>query len=289
MESERIPLLLVDDDEDDHIIVRDLLNEIPNNQFALDWSSNYGEALEVIRSGKHLVYLLDYRLGEHTGLDLLNEALSQGCQAPMILLTGRGDNEVDAEALRMGAADYLIKGQFDASLLERSIRYAMKHKSVENELRKVVAELKRSNRDLEQFAYVASHDMKEPLNMVVSYLQLLEKRYHGTLGQEADEFIEYAVQNAMRMQNLVSDLLRYSRLGAGDKPFESVDCGEALKLAIQNLRLPITESGAEVTSDNLPTVQGEKGQIVQLFQNLLSNAIKFRCEGTPRVHVGARN
>jgi len=100
METERIPLLLVDDDEDDHIIVRDLLNEIPNNQFALDWSSNYGEALEVIRSGKHLVYLLDYRLGEHTGLDLLNEALSQGCQAPMILLTGRGDNEVDAEALR---------------------------------------------------------------------------------------------------------------------------------------------------------------------------------------------
>ena len=287
MENESIPVLLVDDDEDDYVIIRDLLSEIQDKKFILDWEPTYDAALSIIRLKKHRVYLLDYRLGERSGLDLLHDALRQGCEAPMILLTGRGDTQIDAQALRIGAADYLVKGQIDSSLLERSIRYSMKHKGVEAQLRKAVEELKRSNTDLEQFAYVASHELKEPLNMVVSYLQLLEKRYHEKLDRSAEEFIRFAVEGGTRMQSLVNDLLEYSRVGIRGKPFKRVDSNEALKRALSYLSLHVKESRAMISQDVLPVVLGEETQLVQVFQNLIGNAIKFRGDRIPRIHVGA--
>src|SRR4028119_454838 len=117
-----LKVLLVEDDEDDYVIIRDLLSEM--EKFELNWVTDYDHALEMIERKEHDVCLLDYRLGERSGLELLREALERGCQGPIILLTGQGDREVDLEAMQAGAADYLVKGQIDAPLLERSIRYA---------------------------------------------------------------------------------------------------------------------------------------------------------------------
>jgi PAS domain S-box-containing protein len=148
-------------------------------------------------------------------------------------------------------------------------------------------ELGRSNRDLEQFAYVASHDLQEPLRIVAGYLQLLERRYKARLDADADEFIRFAVDGAARMQNLIVDLLAYSRVGTQERRSAPTPCGAVVEQALANLRRSIEETGAKVTVDPLPTVAGDAAQLVQLFQNLIGNALKFRSDRPPEIHVGA--
>ncbi len=162
-------------------------------------------------------------------------------------------------------------------------------KRAEQALEQAAAELARSNRELEQFAYVASHDLQEPLRMVAAYTQLLKRRYKDKLDADANEFIGYAVDGALRMQKLIHDLLVYSRVGTRSKPFESLDCGEVLKGALANLQLVIAETGAVITHDPLPRVLGDSVQLIQLFQNLLSNALKFRSAEPPRVYIGVES
>jgi signal transduction histidine kinase len=161
------------------------------------------------------------------------------------------------------------------------------NKMTEN-LRQTLAELKRSNAELEQFAYISSHDLQEPLRMVASYVQLLERRYKGKLDADADDFIAYAVDGATRMQTLINDLLTYSRVGTRGKHFKPTNCSAVLDQTLANLEMAIEESGAVVTHDALPTVMADASQLVHLFQNLIGNAIKFRGQEPPRVHVSAK-
>ncbi|MBD2112171.1 MULTISPECIES: response regulator [Cyanophyceae] len=144
-------------------------------------------------------------------------------------------------------------------------------------------ELARSNAELQQFAYIASHDLQEPLRMVTSYLQLLERRYKGQLDADADDFIQFAVDGALRMRTLINDLLTYSRIGTRGHAFELTSCTAAVEQAIANLKLAIEESEAVVTYPDLPLVQADPTQLIQLFQNLISNAIKFH--GEAPVHI----
>jgi hypothetical protein len=148
-------------------------------------------------------------------------------------------------------------------------------------------ELRRSNEELAQFAYVASHDLQEPLRMVSSYTQLLERRYKGKLDEDADEFIANAVAGAKNMQMLIRDLLAYSQVSTRGKALEPIDCEEVLDRTLGNLQLAIEESGASVTHDPLPRVLGDSTQLGQLLQNLIGNAIKFRRDAPLREHVGA--
>ena len=150
------------------------------------------------------------------------------------------------------------------------------------------AELERSNAELEQFAHVASHDLKEPLRMVASYLELLQRRYKGRLDADADDFINFAVDGALRMRGLMDGLLALSQVGTHGRPFEPTDCEAVVDKAVNDLAVAIAESGAVITRDPLPTILGDAGQLEQLFQNLVSNAIKFRSEEQPRVHITAR-
>lgn len=154
-------------------------------------------------------------------------------------------------------------------------------------LEQSVAELGRSNAELQQFAYVASHDLQEPLRMVSSYTQLLGKRYKGKLDADADDFIAFAVEGAARMQQLIQDLLAYSRISRKGFEREPVSAGTALDHATDNLLIAVKETGAVVTHDRLPTVMADERQVTRLFQNLLSNAIKFRGQDPPRIHVSA--
>jgi PAS domain S-box-containing protein len=159
-------------------------------------------------------------------------------------------------------------------------------KFAEAELERQQQDLARSNEELQQFAYVASHDLQEPLRMITSYLELLERRYQGQLDERANTFIAYAVDGAMRMQALIQDLLSYSRVGTRGKTLKLVDSEAIVQNALTNLRVAIAESGAAITCDRLPQVPGDPIQLTQVFQNLIGNAIKFRRNEPPQIQVG---
>jgi len=182
-------------------------------------------------------------------------------------------------ALRDEQGELLGFGKVMRDLTERKLG--------EERLAQKMEELARSNRELEQFAYVASHDLQEPLRMVASYVQLLSKRYRGKLGQEADEFIAYAVDGATRMQQLINDLLMFSRVGTRGNELRPVAMEAVLDDVLTGLQILRHETGATVTHDPLPIVQGDATQLGQLLQNLISNAIKFRGDESPRVHISA--
>lgn len=161
------------------------------------------------------------------------------------------------------------------------------HDILEVRVKERTSELARSNAELEQFAYIASHDLQEPLRMVSSYVQLLERRYKGRLDEDADDFIGFAAEGSRRMQKMINDLLAYSRVGTRGKKFEMIDLETALSQATENLQLAIKEKRAVITHDPLPLVFGDSGQLAQVFQNLIDNAIKFSGEESPRVHISA--
>lgn len=203
--------------------------------------------------------------------------------------------EVEHEFATIGKRTMLLNARQIQRVLgkERVILLAIEditdRKRAEDKMRGVLTELERSNRDLQQFASVASHDLQEPLRMVASYTQLLGERYASQLDEKARKYIAYAVEGAIRMQRLVNDLLTYSRIGTRDKPIETADAHSILGEAIRSLAVAIEESKAIVTNEELPLVRADALQLVQVFQNLLTNAIKFRSGNFPRIHVSARD
>jgi light-regulated signal transduction histidine kinase (bacteriophytochrome) len=168
-----------------------------------------------------------------------------------------------------------------------TFRDITERRAAQRALEERARELARSNADLEQFAYVASHDLQEPLRAVVSYLQLLERRYSGQLDERAEKYIGYAVDGGRRMQTLITDLLTYSRVGRRDIAMAPVEMDAILDRALASLQVAIEESGAEIVRDPLPTVLADATQMTQIFQNLVGNAIKFRGEAAPRIQISA--
>jgi PAS domain S-box-containing protein len=183
--------------------------------------------------------------------------------------------------------NYVLDEDNEPVCMAGSITDITERKRAEDLIAQQTRELARSNAELEQFAYVASHDLQEPLRMVASYTQLLARRMHGKLDKESEEYIGYAVDGATRMQHLINDLLSYSRVSTKGKPFRQFDLNDVLEMALNNLQVTIAENGAEVTHDPLPVMNVDPSQMAQLLQNLIGNAIKFHSEAAPRVHVSA--
>jgi light-regulated signal transduction histidine kinase (bacteriophytochrome) len=174
---------------------------------------------------------------------------------------------------------------------EKQVLFSIIHditerKQAQEQLNKTLEELKRSNIELEQFAYIASHDLQEPLRAVAGMVQLLQKRYQGQLDERADEYTNLAIDGATRMQTLITDLLTYSRVERRNNPMQPIDANKSLASALRNLQTAIAENSATVTSDTLPTLEADASQLTQLFQNLIGNAIKFHGEHPTLVHVG---
>lgn len=218
-------------------------------------------------------------------LDAIRQAIRQGTEAKAELRNYRKDGSLFWNELyiapvkdQQGRLTHFIGIQTDIT----------RRKHQEIELAHKTRELAQSNAELQQFAYVASHDLQEPLRMVASYTQLLGKRYRGKLDKDADEFIGYAVDGATRMQRLIRDLLEYSRVGSEHKSFEHTDCELVFRQVLDNLSASVRERHAEVTHDPLPTVHVNPTHLTQVFQNLIGNALKFQGDSPANIHVGAK-
>jgi signal transduction histidine kinase len=283
-------LLLEDNPLDSELTLQVLRNGGFN--VSADTATNAEEFTRRVQANLYHVVLADYSLPQWTGMDALQLLRGQSLDTPLILVTGSLGEEKAVECLKQGATDYVLKDRI--SRLPLAVRRALEekrlrqeHREAEADLARKVKELARSNAELEQLAYVASHDLQEPLRMVSSYTQLLAKRYQGRLDSDADKFIAYAVDGANRMQRLIQDLLAYSRVGKGQRDLGETSTEGALQNALTNLSQAILESGAVITHDPLPPVVMDSSQLMQLFQNLVGNAIKYHGAEQPRIHISS--
>jgi PAS domain S-box-containing protein len=185
--------------------------------------------------------------------------------------------------------DITERKKAEEALKESHDNLELKVKERTRELEELISEFKRSNAELEQFAHVASHDLREPLRMITSFLQLLEKRYKDQLDQDANEFIEYAVDGAKRLDDKIKDLLKYSQVSGKEREYVTVNCERVLEETLINLKVSIDENNAVITHDPLPSIKGDEKLLVQLFQNLIANAIKYRSQATPKIHISAKH
>jgi signal transduction histidine kinase len=236
------------------------------------------------------VVIADYNLPQWQGMDALEVLRREGLEIPLILVSGALGDITAVECIKRGATDYVLKDGL--ARLPEAVRRALLEKRLlrsrrqaEDDLARKVEELAGSNADLEQFAYVASHDLQEPLRMVAAYTQLLAERYRGKLDENADKFIGYASEGALRMQSLIQDLLAFSRVGRNGSG--RVDCDAVMGEVLMTLGPAIQESGAVVTHEKLPEVWANRSQMAQVFQNLVGNAIKFRGKEPPVISVQA--
>jgi signal transduction histidine kinase len=246
----------------------------------------------MLRTHPPEIVLADYNLPNWTGMAALDVLRQEGLDIPLILVSGALGDLTAVDCIKRGATDYVLKDGL--ARLPEAIRRALQEKHLrqlrrqaEQELASKAVELTRSNADLEQFAYVASHDLQEPLRMVAAYTQLLAERYRGKLDADADKFIGYATDGALRMQVLIQDLLAFSRVGRSGAGSASVDCNAVMQEVLQTLAPAIQESGAVVTYASLPSVWADRTQLAQVFQNLVGNAIKFRQEAPPIISIQA--
>jgi signal transduction histidine kinase len=279
--------------EDNHLDAALVLRAMRQGGFEVIATVVQDEAAftRVLRSSAPEIVLADYNLPNWTGMEALKVLRRETPEVPMILVSGALGDVTAVECIKRGVTDYVLKDGL--ARLPEAIRRALDEKQervlrrqAELDLAKKAEELTRSNADLEQFAYVASHDLQEPLRMVAAYTQLLAERYRGKLDADADQFIGYASEGALRMQVLIQDLLAFSRVGKNGVS-GGVDCNAVMKDVLQILSASIQESGAVVTYGDLPQVWADRTQMSQVLQNLIGNAIKFRGSDPPMVTVTA--
>jgi len=245
-----------------------------------------------IQRANYDLILADYNLPQWRGMEALDILCRENLDVPLIVVTGYLGEEKAVECIKQGATDCVLKDHL--ARLPPSVRRALQEKRLRDQRRQSekalatkVTELARSNAELEQFAYVASHDLQEPLRMIANYTQLLAERYRGKLDEQADKYIGYAVDGAVRMQALIQDLLKFSRAGKAEIELRTTECRAVVEQAVKNLQASVEESGAVVNWNGLPAVMADPSQLTQVFQNLIANAIKFHGAEKPVIQIDA--
>ncbi len=302
-------VVLVVDDTAANIAV--LAEHLCANGLEIIVAQNGEESIERARFAKPDLILLDIMMPGIDGFETCRrlKTFQETRDIPVIFMTALADISDKVTAYEVGGVDYITKPFHVEEVLARvnahlSLQTMQRMMVTQNRLlqqenaarsaaEEVLAcrteELARSNAELEQLAYVASHDLQEPLRMITSYLQLLEQRYKDRIDADANEFIAFAVDGAKRMQTLIDDLLAYSRLGSRARALQPTSCADIVSDALRYLGTAIEESGAKVVCGNLPTVMGDETQLTQLFQNLIANAIKFSEDGSQVIRIDAED
>ena len=279
LELDLIKVLLVDDDEDDYMITRDLLLDVETLEYKLDWVSTYDEGKEAIDRNDHDIFLIDYRLGIRDGLQLLQEALDGGCTAPIILLTGQGDRDVDREAMKAGAADYLVKGQIDHIMLERSIRHSIERKRLEREHVALEEQLLQSQKleSVGQLAGGIAHDFNNLMTPIVGYAQMGLTTLPE--GNRERLYLEEILKAAGRATTLIQQLLAFSRRQVAE--LQVVNLNDLLTNIDMMLHRLIGEDVELIVlpSEDLGAVKVDPSHIEQVIVNLVVNARDAMPEG----------
>jgi signal transduction histidine kinase len=290
--SKKLRVLMV---EDDPVDVEMVLLTLRKDGFEVtgDVVQSPEEFTLRIQRGNYDLILADYNLAQWRGTEALDILRNEHLDVPLIIVTSSSGDEKAVGYIKQGANDYVLKDRM--ARLPSSVRKALEDKRIkeqhqlsEQKLAVKMAELAQSNEELEQFAYVASHDLQEPLRMIANYTQLLADKYKGKLDEQADKFIGYSVDGAIRLQALIQDLLKLSRLGKGKLDLTTTESSDVVEKAMQNLRAAIEESGAVVNYRDLPPVMADRSQLIQVFQNLIANAIKFRGSNAPVIQIDAK-
>ncbi|MGB2926562.1 MAG: ATP-binding protein [Limnothrix sp.] len=304
MHREDLSLLLIEDNLAEAELLHELLLELQTTSCDIVHNLRLTDGLLSLKAHDFDIVLLDLSLPDSQGLSSLSTLMAEAPNIPIVVLTNTNDTELALEAVHRGAQDYLIKKDIalDEALLWRSILYAIERKrnqkalKMANELLRremdvrelVQQKLRHSNQELEQFAYVASHDMKQPLASIYSWSQLLDVRYGDRLDQKGHEYIEAMQESVRQMTQLIDDLLTYSRVDRAGTTFVEVNCDIIAHQVVNRLDAAIAQKQATVTLNPLPSVYGNPLQLGQLFQNLIENAIKYSAgDRTPHIEIQA--
>jgi signal transduction histidine kinase len=305
MEDQAIKVLLVEDDEDDYIFIRELLSEVKETQYSLEWAPTYDIALDTMAKGESQVCLVDYRLGVHNGLEILRGAKERGARVPVIFVTGQEDYAVDIKAMRSGAVDYLVKSQLTAPLLDRSIRYAMDRWRSDEALRRAYGEiehrveertaelaaanaaLKRSADEIKLFAYSITHDLKNP-SLVIHFLaKKLAETYGDALDDRAKEYCRRIVSGSEQIVGLLEKI--YTYISAKESPLviERVELAEVLTLLRDEFSAQLRLRQVNLlVPEIVPAVVADRLALIRILRNLVENALKYGGEQLTEIEIG---
>ncbi len=274
-QTKPIRILLIEDDEDDYMLTRDLLDEIKSQQYILDWVNTYEVGLKQILERSHDIYLIDYRFANdvRTGLDLLKEVTGQGHEGPFILLTGLEDRDIDLKAMAMGAADYLVKGQIDERLLDRTIRYSMAHHSM-------LQAIRHSEKRKEMVLATLTHDLRTPVRAEFRVLEQLRTQNYGPLTPEQEIIIDELIKSNRIMNQMIDNILTSFKFEEGRIELhpEEFDLNEMITRLIQGeLSLLAEEKKQKLVMNlgDLPKVYADPLEIRRVIYNFIQNALKF--------------
>jgi signal transduction histidine kinase len=292
-----VKILYIEDNEDDYLILRGIMAKIADSSYSIANVSSIPRALDYLSREKTDLVLLDLGLPGCSGKEAYGELVAEFPNIPVIIMSGNEDKKVAYELITLGAEDFFIKGNLYPDLLDRGITYSLKRHELKYLLKEEVTqrkkteealrtardeleirvqertrELKRSNEELEQFAYVASHDLQEPIRKIVGFSQIFASKFEAQIDEKSKEHLSYVIDGAKRMQALIQDLLLYSRVGQKELILEVLDFNGVVKEAVGNLEVVIKETRAEIICGQLPHLSAHKSFIVQIFQNLISNS-----------------
>ena len=291
--KERLDVLLVDDDEEDAFLTRELLSEATGVRCTVEWVRGADEAVDRLAANGHDVCLLDYQLGGATGLEVLKAAREKGSRVPVVMLTGTGSRAIDIEAMESGVREYLVKGETDAQLLERTLRYAITHEAQERALEQQNERLTELDTQKNRLLGMAAHDLRNPLGIVYGYSQILAED-PDLSAEETAEMIATIHRAAAFMRGLIDDLLDLTAIEAGTLRLDRVPT-DPVELARSNVALnQILAASKDISitlehDDGLPLVDVDAQRFDQVLNNLIGNAVKYSDPGSPIVMSVRRN
>jgi signal transduction histidine kinase len=304
MDDPVIKVLLIEDDEDDYVLIRELLSEVKDTKYILEWVSTYDRALEKMAYTENQVCLVDFRLGPHDGLEILQGARERGSRAPVIFVTGQEDHEIDLKAMRSGATDYLVKSHLTGPLLDRSIRYAMERWQSEEALRRAYDEmelrveertaelaaanaaLKRSSDEIKFFAYSICHDLKNPVFALHGFVQRLLERSKDGVDEKGKEYCTSILKASEQIVDLVEKI--YAFISAKETPvvIEKVALTEVFDFVREEFRAQFELRGLRWTEPgHAPDIFADRLSLIRILRNLVENALKYGGETLSAIQI----